>query len=321
MHSFSIVAAIFVLVSTSVLGNSTQLSSTFYDTCPNMTSIIHGVVEQAQRNDTRVGAKLIWLHFHDYFVNGCDGSILLDNADEIESEKDAIRNKGAEGYDIVDGIKTALENFFPGVVSCADILALVFQILVYENGGPSWEVQLGRRDSRTANRTGADHDIPTPQDNLKLITEKFRKKGLDSTDLVALSGAHTFGQAKCRFFDDRLYNFNGTSKPNLTIDVEYMKTLSQTCSQGGKPSTLTNLDQATPDAFDNYYYKNLRGLLQIDQELFSTSSIDTVSIVNLFANNQSDFFDTFAQSMIKLRNIRPLTGSIGEIKADCKRVN
>ncbi|TQE01231.1 hypothetical protein C1H46_013138 [Malus baccata] len=141
-----------------------------------MTSIIHGVVEQAQRNDTRVGAKLIWLHFHDYFVN---------------------------------------------------------------NGGPSWEVQLGRRDSRTANRTGADHDIPTPQDNLKLITEKFRNKGLDSTDLVALSGAHTFGQAKCRFFDDRLYNFNGTSKPNLTIDVEYMKTLSQTCSQGGKPSTLT----------------------------------------------------------------------------------
>ncbi|KAM1055220.1 hypothetical protein FF1_028804 [Malus domestica] len=325
MHSFSIVATIFVLVTTSVLGNSTQLSSTFYDTtCPNVTSIIRGVVEQAQRNDTRVGAKLIRLHFHDCFVNGCDGSILLDNADGIESEKDAIRNKGAEGYDIVAGIKTALENFCPGVVSCADILALVSQILVSENGGPTWEVQLGRRDGRTANRTGADRDIPTPQDNLKLITEKFRNKGLDSTDLVALSGAHTFGRAKCRFFVDRLYNFSGTSKPDPTIDVEYMKTLRQTCSQGGKPSTLTNLDQATPDAFDNYYYKNLqnnRGLLQTDQELFSTSSIDTVSIVNRFANNQSDFFDTFAQSMIKLGNIRPLTGSAGEIRADCKRVN
>ncbi|KAM1697451.1 hypothetical protein ACFX13_029463 [Malus domestica] len=80
----------------------------------------------------------------------------------------------------------------------------------------------------------------------------------------------------------------------------------------------------TIDVFDNYYYKNLqnnRGLLQTDQELFSTSSIDTVSIVNRFANNQSDFFDTFAQSMIKLGNIRPLTGSAGEIRADCKRVN
>lgn len=65
-------------------------------------------------------------------MQGCDGSILLDNADGIESEKDAIRNKGAEGYDIVDGIKTALENFCPGVVSCADILALVSQILVSE---------------------------------------------------------------------------------------------------------------------------------------------------------------------------------------------
>lgn len=63
-------------------------------------------------------------------MQGCDGSLLLDNADGIESEKDARPNLSTEGYDVVDSIKTALENVCPGVVSCADILAIASQILV-----------------------------------------------------------------------------------------------------------------------------------------------------------------------------------------------
>lgn len=58
---------------------------------------------------------------------GCDGSILLDNDsdDNIQSEKDAAPNtNSARGFDVVDNIKTAIENVCPGVVSCADILAL-----------------------------------------------------------------------------------------------------------------------------------------------------------------------------------------------------
>lgn len=66
-----------------------------------------------------------------YFEQGCDGSILLDNADGIQSEKDAGPNmNSADGFDVVDDIKTALENVCPGVVSCADILALASQISV-----------------------------------------------------------------------------------------------------------------------------------------------------------------------------------------------
>ena len=62
---------------------------------------------------------------------GCDGSILLDNADGIVSEKDANPNiNSADGYSVVDDIKTALENVCPGVVSCADILTIASQISV-----------------------------------------------------------------------------------------------------------------------------------------------------------------------------------------------
>ncbi|CAK9171316.1 unnamed protein product [Ilex paraguariensis] len=305
--------------------SNAQLSATFYsNSCPNVSTVVRGVLEQAARNDVRIGAKLIRLHFHDCFVNGCDGSILLDDADGILSEKGAVPNAAAAGFDVVDDIKTALENVCPGVVSCADILAIASQISVSMAGGQSWEVQLGRRDSRTANIAGANRDIPGPFDGLSNITAKFSAVGLDSTDLVALSGAHTFGRSRCLAFSNRLYNFSGDGNPDQSLDATYLETLRQACPQGGNGGTLNNLDPSTPDSFDNNYFTNLqnnRGLLQSDQELFSTRGAATVAIVNRFANSQSDFFDSFGQSMINMGNIRPLTGNNGEIRSDCKRVN
>jgi Peroxidase len=62
---------------------------------------------------------------------GCDGSVLLDDSDSIQSEKDALPNNNSlRGFDVVDDIKTAVENVCPGVISCADILALAAEISV-----------------------------------------------------------------------------------------------------------------------------------------------------------------------------------------------
>ncbi|PKI31680.1 hypothetical protein CRG98_047929, partial [Punica granatum] len=86
-------------------------------------------MEQAQQSDVQIGAKLIRIHFHSCFVEGCDGSILLINADGIESEQDADPNAGsATGFEVVDDIKAALENACHAVVSCADILAIASQV-------------------------------------------------------------------------------------------------------------------------------------------------------------------------------------------------
>jgi hypothetical protein len=47
-----------------------QLTPTFYDgTCPNVSTIIRGVLAQALQTDPRIGASLIRLHFHDCFVD------------------------------------------------------------------------------------------------------------------------------------------------------------------------------------------------------------------------------------------------------------
>ncbi|KAL3755422.1 hypothetical protein ACJRO7_002469 [Eucalyptus globulus] len=306
--------------------SSAQLSSNFYATsCPNVSNIVQTVIQQALQSDPRITASLLRLHFHDCFVDGCDGSLLLDNSANISSEKDAAPNTNStRGFDVVDNIKSAIESSCPGTVSCADILALGAQASVVLSGGPSWTVLLGRRDSLTANQAGANTSIPSPFGSLANLTSQFAAVGLDTNDLVTLSGAHTFGRAQCRTFSPRLYNFNASGSPDPTISPSYLTTLQQLCPQNGSGSVLANLDPTTVDTFDNNYYANLQnnqGLLQSDQELFSTSGAATISIVNSFSGNQSAFFQSFAQSMINMGNISPLTGSSGEIRSNCRKVN
>ncbi|PSR90235.1 Lignin-forming anionic peroxidase [Actinidia chinensis var. chinensis] len=315
MNSFQFIALALLV---SIFGGSNaQLSATFYDTtCPNVSSVARGIIQQAQQSDARIGAKLLRLHFHDCMVNGCDASLLLDDADGIDSEKDEAPNTTVDGYAVLDDIKTALENVCPGVVSCADIVAVAAQISVSLDGGPSnpWEVQFGRRDSTTANSAGTTA-IPGPFDTFDQIRKKFSDVGLGSTDMVALSGAHTIGKARCATFNQRF------DPPDSTLDPTYREELIQACST---PQTLVDFDPTTPNEFDNNYYINLqnnKGLLTTDQFLFSTNGSDTIPIVNQFASSQSDFFDNFGQSMVKIGNISPLTGNNGQIRSDCKRVN
>ena len=88
---------------------------------------------------------------------------------------------------------------------------------------------------------------------------------------------------------------------------------------------ITDLDLTTPDVFDSYYYSNLqanRGLLQTDQELFSTEGADDIiALVNKFSANQTAFFESFVESMIRMGNLSPLTGTEGEIRLNCSVVN
>ncbi|MED6212726.1 Peroxidase 52, partial [Stylosanthes scabra] len=107
--------------------NNGRLTWNFYKkTCPKVLPVIRYVVEKAIKKEPRVGASLLRLHFHDCFVNGCDGSVLLDDSHNINGEKNSPPNKNSlRGFEVVDEIKSELDKACnASIVSCADILAV-----------------------------------------------------------------------------------------------------------------------------------------------------------------------------------------------------
>jgi peroxidase len=57
-------------------------------------------------------------------VQGCDASILIQSTPRNLAELDAGPNLTIHGLDLIDTAKAALEKACPGIVSCADIIAL-----------------------------------------------------------------------------------------------------------------------------------------------------------------------------------------------------
>ncbi|KAI3458438.1 hypothetical protein Pfo_015101 [Paulownia fortunei] len=317
--SFKAAITLAILLLFLTRSSSAQLSTEFYSkSCPNLFTTVKSVVHSAIQNEARMGASLLRLFFHDCFVNGCDGSILLDDTSSFTGEKGAVPNRNsARGFNVVDNIKSAVEKVCPGVVSCADILAIAARDSVVVLGGSDWNVKLGRRDARTASRAAANNGIPPPTSNLNALISRFNSLGLSTKDLVALSGSHTIGQARCTSFRARIYN-------ETNLDSSLAQTRQSNCprTSGVGDNNLAPLDLQTPTNFDNNYFKNLvnrRGLLHSDQQLFNGGSTD--SIVRTYSNDPNTFKSDFAAAMLKMGDIRPLTGSNGEIRKNCRRIN
>jgi peroxidase len=182
-------------------------------------------------------------------------------------------------------------------------------------GGPSWAVPLGRRDALSPSRSAVSTDLPGPEADISALVSAFAAKGLSSRDLAALSGAHTVGRASCVNFRTRVYC-------DANVSPAFASHQRQSCPASGGDAALAPLDSLTPDAFDNGYYRNLvagAGLLHSDQELFNNGPVD--SVVQLYSSNAAAFSSDFAASMIRLGNIGPLTGSTGEVRLNCRKVN
>ncbi|GKV02228.1 hypothetical protein SLEP1_g14687 [Rubroshorea leprosula] len=308
---------LFGLISLLIATASAQLSPNFYaKTCPKALATIKSAVASAVQKEARMGASLLRLHFHDCFVNGCDASILLDDTASLTGEKNAGPNANSvRGYEVIDTIKSQLENLCPGVVSCADIVAVAARDSTVVLGGLSWTVLLGRRDSTTASQSAANSNLPSPLSSLSTLISVFSNKGFTAKEMVALSGSHTIGQARCTTFRARIYN-------ETNIDSTFATLRQRNCPKNGGDNNLAPLDTTSPTLFDNAYFQNLlnkKGLLHSDQVLFNGGSTD--SQVTAYSNNAGAFKTDFANAMVKMGNLSPLTGSNGQIRKNCRKVN
>ncbi|CAN1134225.1 Cationic peroxidase 1 [Linum perenne] len=281
------------------LGTSLEinLSLNCYDsTCPLAVSKIREIVNEAIRNETRMGASLLRLHFHDCFVNGCDGSVLLDDvAPSFIGEKTAPPNDNSlRGYEVIDKIKAAVESLCPGVVSCADILTVAARDAVVAEGQAGkfyWEEKTQRRlASPTHSRT-------------------------------SLLRAHTVGKAKCATYRQRAHG-------DSNIDSGYAAFLKSVCppSSGGDDNLAPLDNSTTKDVFDVGYYRSLanrKGLLHSDQALLPNGGAanSQVNLYNTILVGSLSFFSDFANAMVKMGNLTGPAGNVGQIRTNCRRVN
>ncbi|MQL93087.1 hypothetical protein Taro_025720, partial [Colocasia esculenta] len=329
------------------LGGGVEVSwslqiNVYQTSCPTAEDIIFSGVQKAVAGDPRMAASLLRLHFHDCFVSGCDASVLLDDTAAFVGEKTAGPNANSlRGFEVVDGIKSELEMACPGTVSCADVLAVAardavalvrssihvnctFVDDVDQSGGPTWEVELGRKDSLTASKSEANNNIPSPNSDVKTLVDRFNNVGLSQRDMVALAGGHTIGNARCATFSSRLSGLAGSDSGVLpgAGQPDFLVSLQQLCSDGNS-TKLAQLDLVTPAAFDNQYYANLLGgfgLLASDQALVAGDE-GVLALVETYAVDPAAFFEDFKESMVSMGRLRPPAGKGGEVRRNCGVVN
>ncbi|KAG7989213.1 hypothetical protein I3843_03G227100 [Carya illinoinensis] len=316
---------VFLLLSVMIFSAAqSQLKTGFYSiSCPRAEATVRSTVEAHFNKDPTIAAGLLRVHFHDCFVQGCDGSVLITGS---STERNAPPNLGLRGFEVIDDAKSQLEALCPGVVSCADIVALAARDAVDLSDGPSWSVPTGRRDGRVS-LSSQTSDLPSPLDSISAQRQKFSAKGLDDHDLVTLVGAHTIGQTDCLFFRYRLYNFTATGNPDPTINQASLSQLQALCPKDGDGSKRVALDKDSQTKFDVSFFKNVRdgnGVLESDQRLWGEAT--TRSIVQNYAGSIRGLlglrFDVeFPKAMIKMSSIEVKIGTQGEIRKVCSKIN
>lgn len=324
------VAGTFLLVvvfSILVPSSYAQLQVGFYEkTCSNAEAIIMDEITKVMAVAPSLSGPLLRMFFHDCFVRGCDGSVLLNTTDKNNpAEKDSPPNQTLRGYQIIDRVKARLEKECPEIVSCADVVALVARDVVHLSHGPHWEVPTGRRDGRISNSTEALNNLPPFFANITTLKDSFGGKGLSVKDLVVLSGGHTIGTAHCSSVDSRIYNFTGrgdSADVDPKLDSEYIPKLRTKCKHNDQVSRV-EMDPGSFRTFDSDYYKLVskrRGLFESDAALLADPETRAYVLRQSVAPAE-EFFRDFAVSMVNMGNIEVLTGSQGEVRRHCAFVN
>ncbi|XP_074330346.1 cationic peroxidase 2-like [Apium graveolens] len=295
----------------------------FYSkSCPRAESIVQSTVKKHVKSDSTVAPGLLRMVFHDCFVHGCDASILINGSN---AERTARPNLLLRGYEVIDDAKTQLEATCPGVVSCADILALAARDATVEVGALTYRVPTGRRDGRVSLASDTSN-LPSFTDSVTVQKKKFADVGLSAQDLVTLVGGHTIGTVACQFVSYRLYNFKNTSGADPTINPKFLPTLQSLCPQNGDGNKRIPLDYGSGDNFDRSFFKNVqnnRGILESDQSLWQDSTtknyaqrfIGIRGLAGLTLNVE------FGKAMIKMTNVGVKTGTTGEIRKICSKIN
>ncbi|KAM0907608.1 hypothetical protein ACQ4PT_016000 [Festuca glaucescens] len=288
----------------------------YQKTCYRAEDIVREAVRDASKG---IMAGLIRLFFHDCFVRGCDASVLLDTADpNSATEKFGIPNLSLRGFEVIDAAKARIEKECGNVVSCADIVAFAGRDATYflSNKKVYFDMPAGRYDGLVSLINETLPNLPPPFATVEQLKAGFAFKGLNTDEMVTLSGAHTIGISHCSSFSDHLTSNSSDMDPSLK------STLQEQCqSNSGTDNTVVQ-DNKTPDKLDNKYYKNV-----LSHEVLFTSdaalmmATDTSDAVRANAKDTNLWEEKFKAAMVKMGAIDIKTVANGEIRRSCRILN
>ncbi|XP_062223464.1 peroxidase 1-like [Phragmites australis] len=313
-----------LMVVASVLPASANagLAVGFYnESCPQAEDLVLAEMRAIVEKDKTLAPALLRFMFHDCFVRGCDGSIMLISRNG-KGERDAIPSYSLRGYDEVERIKAKLEEVCPLTVSCADIIVMAARDAVHLSNGPRYAVETGRRDGKASSDFDTNNDLPPPSTNIVDLKTYFSVKSLGWKDLVVLSGSHTIGKAQCSTFaGDRLYNYSGKGVQDPSLNKTYAADLRQACEAGvPDDKTLVEMDPGSPYTFDLDYYRDVysnTSLFVSDQALLDDQWTREYVARMATAASLDEYFADYATAMTNMGRIEVLTGDNGEIRKVC----
>jgi len=255
-------------------------------------STIEAIVNAEVAKVRALAAGLIRLAFHDCFVRGCDGSVLLDstpyNTSSVttnptlagKTEKVSPSNGGLRGLEVVEIIRTKLkeQNI---IVSCADAVQFAAReaAKVVSNGKIAYPINgPGRRDGVKSSSEDPGTFLPGPTFTFSQLSTVFGNKGLSEPELVALSGAHCIGVTNGASFRDRVF------APTSEINSSYQRVIT---------------DEWTPNP-NGTFIMNIRdmGNYAVKKSRYTPNQVNMAAIGTL----DNSFYNANLQNMVRFKS-------------------
>ncbi|KQK07967.1 peroxidase 30-like [Brachypodium distachyon] len=256
-----------------------------------------------QRNRA-VAPGLIRLAFHDCWVKGCDGSVLLERADK-QAEMDAPQNGGIRGLDLIQAIKDTL-SLDDSTVTCADAVVYAAREacnvlsggnIVYAVDGPG-----SHKDTNASSMADAGA-LPGPTASFANLAANFNGKGFTPRDVVVLSGAHAVGLAHRPNFEARLTANANEISQKYRNDVNVISNASPNKTAH---NNVRDLDKAEtePGVLDNNYYAaNLGKKVLFSSDFALTTDGAALNNMTNFKNDATMWFRLFEDAMARLSRL------------------
>ncbi|KAK9189628.1 hypothetical protein WN943_018226 [Citrus x changshan-huyou] len=221
------------------------------------------------------------LRLHFYDCFGWDGSLMLDDTASFISEKPQFLSI----IQVEDILAIATRD---SVVDVSAKYSLDEKLVVSPSyASISWQLQLGGPSWKVRLERRDSTTVSRTAANTSIRRPTSNLSVLISNfmgSLIEAHGAHTIGLARCTTFREHIYN-------GWNIDISFTESLRQICPASGNDS----------------------------QELFNGNSAN--SLVKRYADDISVFVKDFPRATIMMGNISPLTGSAGQIRINCRKVN